>query len=171
MPRDPRQGLPAVWDGYARRTLRMPGYGGAAVFMRSQVIPARESRGNGTALAFDVGLLSPDRITHYLSRAAGPGFVERLSQFLFRAASDFHPEKSLPTFIDEAMGLTVSAMSSTDARVAIEVTMIEDPGAPVLDPDSIDFETSRAVLVVASHDLRRLGRNGTDGTLGQDLAS
>ena len=171
MPRGPRQGLPAVWDGYAARTFRLPGYGGAAVFLRSQVRPARASGGNGTALAFDVGLLSPDRVTHYLARSAGLGFVERLSQFLFRAASDFHPEKSLPTFIDEAMGLTVSAMSSTDARVAIEVTMIEDPGAPVLDPDSIDFETSRAVLVVASHDLRRLGRNGTDGTLGQDLAS
>jgi len=134
----------------------MPGYGGAAVLLRRQIVPTRSPEGVATTLAFDVGLLSPDRFTQYLARQADSEFIDRFARFLFSAASDFHPEKSLPTFTDHAMGLTVSAMSSTDERVEIEVTVIQELDADVLDSDTVNFETSRAVLATAAQQIRSL---------------
>lgn len=129
-----------------RTEFRLPGYGGAALFLRSHVVPPRTLGTDGQSLAFDIGFLSPDRFTWYLALPAGDDFVERLATFLFRAAADFHPENSLPTFSDRDMGLTISVRTSTDSQVELEVTLIEEAGAPVDESDGINFETSRVVL-------------------------
>lgn len=86
-----------------RDGFRLPGYGGAAVFLRSHAVPATVFESDVPTLVFDVGLLSPDRFNQYLSRHTDDGFVERLAAFFFHAAADFHPEKSLPAFTDERL--------------------------------------------------------------------
>ncbi|MFJ7623101.1 hypothetical protein ACIQYZ_30335, partial [Rhodococcus erythropolis] len=91
-----------------RDGFRLPGYGGAAVFLRSHAVPAAVFESDVPTLVFDVGLLSPDRFNQYLSRHTDEGFVERLAAFFFHAAADFHPEKSLPAFTDERLGLMIS---------------------------------------------------------------
>lgn len=129
-----------------RTEFRLPGYGGAAMFLRSHVVAPRTLGTAGQSLAFDIGFLSPDRFTWYLALPAGDGFAERLATFLFRAAADFHPEDSLQTFSDPVMGLTISVRTSTDSRVELEVTLVEEADAAVDDSDGLSFETSRVVL-------------------------
>ena len=51
---------------------------------------------------------------------------------------------------------TVTALASTDERVEIEVTVIQQLDAEVLEPDTLNFETSRAVLATAAQELRAL---------------
>lgn len=135
---------------------RLPGLGGAAVTLRSVVVPERHESGHGTRLALDVGLISPDRSVQYLARPSGDGFINSVAQFLFRAANDFHPEKSLATFTDEPSGLTIAAVASSETHVEIEVTVVEQPGDDVLEHDVLIFEVSRTVLTIAAHDIRRL---------------
>jgi hypothetical protein len=169
MPRDPFDDVPDSWGGVAPGVFRLPGYGGAALFLRSHVVPDRSPEGTGGLLALDVGLLDPYRLVHYLARPAAEGFVDRLARFLFSAASEFHPEKTLATFADEAMGLTISALASTDDRVEIEVAVIPDPGVPMEDADGLNFETSRAALVTASQEVRALDASWDDDVLGEVL--
>ncbi|XGU18262.1 hypothetical protein ACETU7_20330 [Rhodococcus sp. 3Y1] len=74
-----------------RDGFRLPGYGGAAVFLRSHAVPATVFESDVPTLVFDVGLLSPDRFNQYLSRHTDDGFVERLAAFFFT-----RPQTSIP---------------------------------------------------------------------------
>jgi hypothetical protein len=142
---------------------RLPGFGGAAVFLRSQIQPARACGADEPALAFDVMLLSPVSHAWYLSRLAEPGFVDRLAGFLFASANDFHPELSVASLDDAAMGLSLSVVSSTDARVGLEITVIEDLDASVVEHDGLNFETSRATLAACAQSVRCLDGSWPDG--------
>lgn len=145
-----------------RDGFRLPGYGGAAIFLRSHAVPAQTLDADAPILVFDVGLLSPDSYNQYLSRPADNGFVERLANFFFHAAADFHPEKSLPTLTDETLGLVISARSSTDHRVELEFSIAEDAAEPDSERDEINFETSRVVLATSAQSVGRLsGRAST----------
>lgn len=45
--------------------LRLPGYGGAAVFLRPRMVAARTLDADRPGWAYDLGLLCPDRFTAY----------------------------------------------------------------------------------------------------------
>lgn len=154
--------LPDPLGDYAPAQFRLPGYGGAAVFLRSQVVPARTFGTDGPSLAFDVMLLAPDWHVWHLTRPAEPGLVDRLSAFFFAAANDFAPETSLAVFADAAMGLTLSVDASTDHQVSLTVTVLRDRAADVPEFDDLDFETSRATLVSASIGVRDLDSSWSD---------
>ncbi|MGC0366241.1 hypothetical protein ABH922_004225 [Rhodococcus sp. 27YEA15] len=145
-----------------RDGFRLPGYGGAAVFLRSHAVPAgslaeaADRQTQAPTLVFDVGLLSPDHFAQYLSRLAGEDFVERLAAFFFRAAADFHPEQTLPTFSDERLGLTISVRSSTDRTVELEFSLAEDADTEGVERDDLNFETSRVVLATSAQTVSRL---------------
>ena len=72
-------------------TLRLPGFGGAGLFLRTSVMPvaAEDADVDVAALGLDVGLLSPFRFVQFLSRSATPGFSQELSSFFFAAADDW----------------------------------------------------------------------------------
>ena len=139
-----------------RDGFRLPGYGGAAVFLRSHAVPARMLETDAPSLVFDVGLLSPDEYNQYLGRPVGEGFVERLATFFFHAAADFHPEQSLPVFTDETLGLAISARSSTDLRVELEFSLSEDADSDDSARDELNFETSRVVLAASAQSVCQL---------------
>lgn len=145
-----------------REGFRLPGYGGAAVFLRSHAVPPRTLETDAPSLVFDIGLLSPDEFNQYLGRPVGARFVERLATFFFHAAADFHPEQSLPAFTDETLGLVISARASTDLRVELEFSLTEDGDTEDAARDELNFETSRVVLAASAQSVCKLsGRTGT----------
>jgi len=143
---------PRPWDGGFPGLFRLAGFGGAALYMRTQVCPA--ATGSECSLAFDVSLHSPESESRYFARFAQPGLVEALSAFFLQAAADWHPEASLPAISDPVLGLQIAVTSSTDTRVGLLVTLTEadDPE----EPDGLDFETTRATLAQAALDVRDL---------------
>jgi len=68
------------------------------LFVGCQAASAGTLKAEQPGLAFDIGLLSPDRHVSYLNRRATQDFIPRLSQYLFDAAAQFHPEQTLPAF-------------------------------------------------------------------------
>jgi hypothetical protein len=143
---------PRPWDGAYPGLFRLAGFGGAALYMRSQVRPADDPK--GCVLAFDVSLHSPTSESRSFSREARPGLVEDLSAFFLQAASEWHPEASLPSVADAVLGLEVSVISSTDSRVGLLVSLTDPEGGD--EPDGLDFETSRAALAQAAQEVREL---------------
>ncbi len=139
-----------------RNAFRLPGYGGAALFVGCQAVAARTPSTPDPEVAFDVGLLRPDRFVQYLNRPTEPAFVDRFAQFLFSAAADFHPENSLATFSDSRMGLTVAVTSSTSGQVEIELSIVEDSAAAVIETDWLSFDTSRVALASGAESIRCL---------------
>lgn len=135
---------------------RLPAYDGAALTLRTLIIPDTSPREGSVQLAFDVGLLSPDRFVEYLMRPANPGLVDQLAKFFWASANDFHPEKSVDILSDESMGLTMAVVSSTDFRIEIQITLVEELGANLLEFDTLNFETSRLALTTASREVRAL---------------
>jgi hypothetical protein len=79
----------------------------------------------------DVVLVTPDSQGGYLRRTVGDAFLEGLSAFFGRAAADWHPEASLPSFQDPVLGLEMSVVSSTPTRVGLVVRVVEDLEADV----------------------------------------
>jgi hypothetical protein len=137
-------------------SFRLPGFGGAGVFLQTGVVPvSAEHADDVAALGLDVGLLSPGRFVQFLSRRAKPGFSQELSSFFFAAADDWAPEQSVPAFIDPLSGLTCRVLSSTPGQVGLLVELEDDS---VGDPDvrALDFVSSRAVLAQAAMDIRSL---------------
>lgn len=136
--------------------LRLPGYGGAAVFLRPRMVAARTLDADRAGWAYDLGLLSPDRFTWFLKLAADDDLGRRLGEYFMRAASEFHPEQSLPAFADQRMGLVIDVRTSTDLRVEVDVKILD--GDDDVD-DGINFETSRAALTAAADAARALPGN------------
>ena len=138
-------------------TLRLPGFGGAGLFLRTSVMPvaAEDADVDVAALGLDVGLLSPFRFVQFLSRSATRGFSQELSSFFFADADDWTPQDSVPAFIDPLSGLTCRVLSSTPVQVGLLVELDDDS---IGDPDgrALDFVTSRAVLAQAAMDARIL---------------
>lgn len=141
-------------------TFRLPGEGGAALFLRAYVTADE----HGWYVALDIGLLSPDRLVHYLGRMPGDAFGERLADFLWQVGNGSHPKKRRPRFTDKHCGLTFTAVGGTDQDVDVHVAVIADLDADVPEPDGLGFRTRRAALVEASMAARTLtGPDKPDG--------
>jgi hypothetical protein len=164
---------PPAWQEHAPALFRLPGFGGAAVLIRSAVVravdPVTGSPAVQAVLGFDVGLLSPLSHCEYRARGAGPLFADRLSAFLLGAAGDVEPEESVAPLVDDAMGLRIRVVSSDDEKVELLVAVDRRDRDPGIGPDGddsgsegLDFETSRAALVKAAHDARFLDHVGGD---------
>ena len=153
--------LVAPRRGPQEARFRLPGFGGAALCLRSVVIPD-DAHSAGARLSLDVELLSPIKSDHYLARPVSDGLIDRLSTFFLAAASDWHPEISAPTVSDERLGLELSATHSDEVRVNIVLRIVEDLEDDVRDFGGLDFETSRAALAQAARDVRVLDRDSDD---------
>lgn len=156
-----RKKLVAPRRGPHQARFRLAGFGGAALGLRSVVIPDDTSN-SGSRLSLDVELLSPIKSDCYLARPVSGGLIHRLSAFFLAAASDWHPELSVPPVSDECLGLELSATHSDEVRVNLIVRIIEDLEADVRDFGGLDFETSRAALAQAARDVRVLDRDSDD---------
>ncbi len=151
---DPELGDP--WTGYRPHLFELLGYGGAAITLRGHVISATAAERAAPTLVFDVRSHSPHSSSAYLSRPASPALTTGLAEFFGRAASDLHPELTLPTYSDPVLGLTVSVTASTADQVTLDVVLVKDPHAAVIEHDGLNFETSRAAMATASHTISGL---------------
>ena len=87
-------------------SLRLPGFGGAGLFLRTSVMPvaAEDADVDVAALGLDVGLLSPFQVRAVPVPVGHAGFSQELSSFFFAAADDWTPQDSVPAFIDPLSG-------------------------------------------------------------------
>ncbi len=134
---------------------RLAGFGGAALFLRSAVLPP-ELPDAPARLGIDIGLLTPHALGWLLSRPASPGLAERLSAFFLAAAADWHPEATLPAFADDVLGLRLVAESSDDQAVTLVVRVREDRDDEAGEDAGIEFTTSRVALATAAGEVRAL---------------
>lgn len=141
---------------------RLPGFEGAALTLRTLMIPGAQNGSGGIRMALDIGLLSPDRKVEYFARLIEIETISKLSELFWRAATDRHPELSVPILNDESLGLTFAVVSSNDFRVEIQITLVEDLTANVLEFDMLNFETSRVALTSAAADVRTLDGSGSE---------
>lgn len=139
-------------------TVRLAGYGGAALFLRCVVVPAGvETAGQEPIeVVFDITLHSPDCESNYYLRDADPGFMAAFAEFCLAAASAETPEVSVTAMSDRSSGLEVSVVSSEPTRVGLLVRIPRELDASPIEWDAMDFETSRAALAQASLDARAL---------------
>lgn len=135
---------------------RLPGFDGAAFTLRTLMIAETSHGSGGLRMALDIGLLSPDRKVEYFSRPVEGETINKLSDLFWRTATDKHPELSVPILNDESLGLTFAVVSSTDFRVEIQITLVEDLTANILEFDILNFETSRVALTSAANDVLSL---------------
>ena len=159
---------PSRWDMYVPGTFRLAGFGGAALLLRSAVVPGTLTGEPGSGLVFDLGLVDPQRRVHYLRRPSDLGLVDRLSGFFRAAAADQHPETSLRPLQDAVLGLIVTVESSTEAAVDLLVQMVEDLQEDVREYDGIGFTTSRAALASAALEVRWLDQVTDGGASGEE---
>lgn len=143
---------PTPWSEYETVQFRLAGFGGAAVFLRTSVAPGVLVDLPHAVLVMDFSFLSPSDRFQVLNRPVGGDLDERLSGFLFSAAEDFHPEKSVSALQDELSGLVVTVEYSTDDRVCLDWKIIQDPSGTVREFFELNFETTRAALISASHE-------------------
>ena len=120
-------------------------------------------------MTMDIGFLSPDSRRHVLARPVDPSLPERLSQFLFSAAEHYHPEQAVKALQDETAGLVVTVESSSDDRVCLNWSVVEDLDADVREFEGLNFETSRAALVSASQEALLLSHAGPTYPEGVDF--
>lgn len=143
---------PTAWNEYETAQFRLAGFGGAAIFIRSGVVPGALVGAQQPVMVMDIGFLSPASRQHVLARPVDPDLPERLSRFLYAAAVEFHPEQSLSPLQDHAAGLLVTIDSSDGERVALDWQLVENLDADVREFEGLNFETSRAALVTASQE-------------------
>lgn len=132
-------------------SLRITGQGGAALFMGAFVLPGGSG---GLRLGLDVSILSPDRLVTYLARAVPDGFGERLGTYL-RAAS-VADEGDSSAFEESEAGLLITITPVDGMWVEMEVRIAEVLNDDVVEFDGINFETSRASLLVAAESAEQL---------------
>lgn len=141
---------PTPWNEYETAQFRLAGFGGAAVFLRTVVVPGITVGAREPVLAMDIGFLSPEVRHHVLARPVDPTLPERLSRFFFAVADEYHPELSVAPLQDDLAGLVVSVESSDDSRVCLNWSLVDDLDADVREFEGLNFETSRTALVMAS---------------------
>jgi len=147
------------WVDFQPNLFRLPGFGGAAVFLRTGVVLPD---GKAPALSVDVGLLSTVDHVQYLSRPATRGFSQQLSELFLAAAADPLPEITVPDFTDPLSGLECRVESSTDTQVSLLVQIPEDLSAEQRTYAGVDFLTSRAALAQAAIGVRVLENTDDD---------
>ena len=130
--------------------VRIAGQGGAGVFFEPLVLPPTEAESPLRSGA-DITLLSPDRLVTYLSRPVRPFFMVALAVFLRAAAvSDGGPD--LPVPFEDPVGLVRIDITPADGKwVEIEVRIAQMPDEDVVEFDGMNFETTRASLLIAAH--------------------
>ena len=148
---------PVPWEPAWPAMFRLPGFGGAAVFLRTVIAEAHDSP--VPELRVDLGLLDPGDYRQCLKRPMGSELPARLSAFFMSAAGDWHPESSLAPLQDDDLGLTITVTESDEQRVTLLVEVEDDP-----EPVGLDFQTSRAALAQAARDVRVLDH--ADGVQG-----
>ncbi|MDQ1250340.1 MAG: hypothetical protein QG597_4719 [Actinomycetota bacterium] len=151
---------PTAWSEYQEARFRLAGFGGAAVYLRTCLVPGVRAGAEAPAMAVDIGFLSPETRRHVLARLVNGDLPARLSEFLISAAAEEHPELSVPALQDDLAGLVITVESSTDSRVCLNWSLVEDLEAEVRDFDGLNFETSRAALVSASQEAALLADGG-----------
>lgn len=138
--------LPTPMDTYQPGLFRLAGYGGAAVFLRTGVVPDDRPR-----LVLDVGFLTPTEYVWSLRLPMTQGLAENLAQFFFACASELQPELSVTSVHDPASGLDVRVLASTASRVELQIEVQAGD-----DEQGVNFETSRVALTRAAEEVRIL---------------
>ena len=141
---------PTPWEDAAAGLFRLPGFGGAAIFMRSTVLPGPEGR---IELGIDFSLLSPESFARYLHRAVSLNLPAQLSQFFLAAGNNQIPEQSVVGVQDLRSGLSVNVCSSREHEVELEFAIQKELDTIVADFDTFNFTTTRAALVQAARDI------------------
>lgn len=162
---------PSSLDDLTAPHFRLAGYGGAALFLRSHVVPGRVFGVAGVSPAYDVMLLAPDYHVWYRGRQAHDQVVDWLSSFLFAAAADFSPEDTVLPFSDPILGLSIRVVASTDDRVELEIRFMPDPHDDSVEAEVLDFETSRYSLAAASEAIRVLDGSWAVSEIDEELES
>lgn len=129
--------------------VRIAGQGGAGLFIEPLVLPP-SGPDDALVSGADITLLSPDRIVTYLARQVLPGFARRLATFLSEAAvAEGGPD--VPSAFQDPLGGVLIDVTPVDGMwVEIEVRLVADTQADVVDYDGLNFESTRASLLVAA---------------------
>lgn len=159
---------PTAWSEYQEAQFRLAGFGGAAIFLRTCLVPAVTAGTDAPTMAMDFGFLSPQTRRHILARPVNGDLPARLAEFLFAVAAAEHPERSVSALQDDVAGLRVSVESSTDDRVCLDWTLVEDLESEVREFDGLNFETTRAALVSASQEAAQLSDGAVHYSPGVD---
>lgn len=139
-------------------TIRLAGYGGAALLVRSVVVPSAvdTSGPDPVSVVFDFTLHSPESESNYYLRPATADFMATYADFCVAAASAENPKASMPPMSDALAGFEMSVISSDPTRVGLLIRVARELDSTPIDWDAMDFETSRAALAQASLDARTL---------------
>lgn len=129
--------------------VRIAGQGGAGLFIEPIRLPASEA-GGPLQSGVDIALLSPDRCVTYLARQMLPGFMHRLADFLRVAANAEEGSEALGPLEDRLGGVRIDIAPLDGMWVEIEISIAENPGDDLVEFDGLNFETSRASLLVAA---------------------
>lgn len=146
-----------IWEYEPQPTMRIPAIGGASLTVSTAVSTEAMSRGLG-AVGVDVELMTPTYRAVHGRRPVTEDFAQRLGDFLWSVASEFNPEDSVDAFDDPEAGLTIQVVDSTTFTVTLTVEVVADDSNGTDDIDGLTFETSRAVLITAADEARRLAR-------------
>ena len=122
--------------------IRLPGYGGAGLFLRHTV-----GGDPPMSAAVDVWLLGPDFLEARFGRVTAPLFLPDLARWLYAVAESNLPEQRVTAFADASAGISIDVAGSDDARVNLSIAVAELDGGQMLDPLGVDFEVSRAAMV------------------------
>lgn len=147
-------GAPA--EDEERRLVRLPGYGGAALTLAGRLAGEGWQDLDTTGPVVDVGLIDPSRHVRYLARPCSTDALSRLADFLLAAAGEHHPEATVPSYQDLTLGLSLSVVQSDSSSIELDVIVAESPGEDLLDPDAMNFRTSRAAAVAAAQQAAEL---------------
>lgn len=139
-----------VWDCGPPPALRIPGIGGAALFVSVAPSPAAMEAGLGV-MGVDIRVMTPKYAAVYRRRPVETGFSADLARFLWVAASELTPER-LDPFEDQQAGLSIRVIASTNFTVTLEVEVIAHENEDGDEIDGLNFETSRAALITASQE-------------------
>ncbi len=136
--------------------VRLPGYGGAALTLVAGVGCAGWQDLEATGRVVDIGLVDPRRHVRYQARPCSRDALSRLADFLLAAAGEHHPEATVPSYQDLVLGLGLSVVQSDASSIELDVVVADAPGEDLLDPDAMNFRTSRAAAVAAAQQATEL---------------
>lgn len=129
--------------------LRIAGQGGAGFFLDSVQLQGPDST---VIQGVDISILSPDRLVTYLVRPLSPSFARNLAHFL-KESSIADPGIETGPFEDRPSGLLINIKTIDEMWAEIDIRVAEDLDSDVIEFDEINFETSRASLLVAAESL------------------